>query len=91
MSELKGFPTIELEPTCSQTDKKLHLVYPRSFFVRVGISRDRPGHPKSRPQMTLETFNLSATMAEKLKQEVQANIDNNASKDENQEFMFAKH
>ena len=82
MNEMKGFPSIDIEATCSSTNQKYHVVYPRSFFVRVSITCDKPGHPRSRPQMTLETFNLSATTAEKLLQEVQVNIYNNAKNNE---------
>jgi hypothetical protein len=91
MNELKGFPSIDLEATCLLTNQKFHVVYPRNFFVRVSITWEKPGHHRSRPQMTLETFNLSATTAEKLLQEVQGNIDNNTRNNETQEATYAKY
>ena len=52
---------------------------PRNFFIRVKVGQDRASNlPKSRPYLTLETFNLSVHLRQKLNQLVEENINTSA-------------
>ena len=88
INNFKGFPSHEIQTTSqiltygdhsvAKTSQKITIVQQRSFFVRIGIAENRPGHPKSRPQLNLETFNLSAGSNRRIVDLVSQCIEENA-------------
>lgn len=55
------------------------------------IGQDRPGHAKSRPMLTLETFNLNAATQERLLSDViEKNVEFNREQNDRQYSCFAR-
>lgn len=57
--------------------------------MRVKIDKNRPGHPKSQPQLTLETFNLKTDLRAPFLQKVTALV-HEAVEENHQNFEFCQ-